>query len=470
MELRFYTSAIRQHWRLIVSVLLIGALVGAGYSLLRRPVYTATAQAYISTGSASNLSELSQGNSYTEQVVASYAHIVTTGYVLRDVIDELGLRRSVTALADEVEPTIPPGTSVLEVAVTDRSPRVATSVANAIVARLQSTVSDLTDAGDGRTALVRLTRIETATVPLVPSSPASAVLIGAGALAGLVLGLVLAVIRRLTDVRIRGSRELGESAAAPVVGEVPFHPAAARRPLVVADSPAGIDAEAYRSLGANLLYLDPDASVDAVVISSAAPGRGKSVLSANLAIALAEAGRRVVLVDADLRRPAQAALFGIDGGLGLSDVLVGRSALEEALQMTGSGVSVLPAGTVPPNPVRLIESDAMSALITTLKKRFDVVVFDTPPLLAASDAALLARQVDGVLLIDSVRKGRKPEVRRSIEALALVDARLLGVIATMVPRRDRQLYGYAPERRPKEAGGLRHSDPVRAAPAAQERR
>jgi succinoglycan biosynthesis transport protein ExoP len=469
VELHFYTSAIRRYWRSVAAVLLIGALLGAAFALLRRPTYTATAQAYISTGTATNLSELSQGNAYTEQVVASYAHIVTTGYVLRAVIHDLGLHRSVETLAKEVEPTIPPGTSVLEVAVSDPSPGVATSVANAIVARLQSTVSDLTDVEGGQSGLVRLTRIETASVPVAPSSPAPVVLVGAGALAGLVLGLVLAVLRRITDVRIRSPHELAAAAAAPVLGEVPFDHEATRRPLVVAAVPTGIDAEAYRSLGTNLLYLDPDARIGSVVITSAGPGRGKSVLSANLAIALADTERRIVLVDADLRRPAQAALFGLEGDIGLSDVLVGRVALDAALQTTGTGVSVLPAGKIPPNPVRLLESDAMGRLIETLKERFDVIVFDTPPLLAASDAALLTLQADGALLADSVRGAKRPELRRAVEALALVDARLLGVVATMVSRRDLRAYEYVPGQPNARRGTSRRAGSVAVVPIVQER-
>lgn len=441
VEFHFYTRAVRRRWRSILALLLIGVLVGAGFALLQKSRYTATAQAYISTGSAANLSDLSQGNAYTEQVVTSYAHIATTGYVLREVITELGLKRTVSSLAHEIAVTVPPGTSVLEVAVTDRSARVAARVADAVVLRLQNTVTDLTAAGADDAALIRLTSIDAAAVPENPSSPGALLLAGAGGLAGLVLGLVLAVFRQLTDVRLRASDEIAEAADAPVLGELLRDPSARKRPLTTLAAPTGTDAEAYRSLATNLLYLDPDGRTDSVVITSPTAAQGKSVLSANLAVAVRESGRRVVLVDADLRRPTQARLFGIDGSVGLSDVLVGRVELNDALQEIGS-VHVLPAGTVPPNPVRLLESEAMGRLIATLTERFDVVIFDTPPLLAASDAALLARRTSGAVLAGSVRSVKRHEVRRAVEVLTRIDSRLLGVVATMLPRRERAAYAY----------------------------
>src|SRR5690606_20414304 len=136
------------------------------------------------------------------------------------------------------------------------------------------------------------------------------------------------------------------------------------------------------------------------VVTSSGPAEGKSTVAANLAIAAAEAGLRVALIDADLRLPRIASHFGIEGGIGLSDVLAGRLSANDALQRWGRGtLFVLPSGTVPPNPAELLGSGAMSDLIAAFRETFDLVVIDAPPVLLVTDAAVAARHADGVLLV-----------------------------------------------------------------------
>ncbi|MDQ1512244.1 MAG: tyrosine-protein kinase [Microbacteriaceae bacterium] len=453
MELQFYLRVLRRNWRLFISLVLFGAAAAAGYSAVQVPMYASTAQAYVSTGSAANLADLSQGGAYTQQVVASYAHVATTGLVLQSVISDLGLHQSDQALAKHISVSTPPGTSVLEVTVTDPSAKRAAAIADAVVARLQSTVTALTPDSTAGSELVRVTRIDQATPGLRPVSPNIPLLLLVGALAGLLTATVLAVLRQLLDTRLRDRQEVAEAVGLPVLGALVADPDVRSRPVAVLHSPLGIDAEAYRSLRTNLQFLDPDGRLDALVVTSSVAGEGKSVLAGNLAASLAGAGQRVLLVDADLRRPRQADLFGVDGSVGLSDVVIGRASLDSAAQPIGTGeLALLPSGALPPNPAELLQSQAMAELIAVMTSRYDVVIFDTPPLLAVADAAILARRTAGALLTASVRKVRRHQLREAVDALNAIDARVLGLVVTMLPRRVRAAYRYG-----STAGAVRQS-------------
>jgi succinoglycan biosynthesis transport protein ExoP len=201
--------------------------------------------------------------------------------------------------------------------------------------------------------------------------------------------------------------------------------------------------EAYRALRTNLQFLDFEAETRAFVVTSSISAEGKSTTAVNLALAIADAGRSVVIVDADLRRPKVANYLGVDGSVGLVDVLVGTSSLDDALQDWGEhGLAVLPCGPVPPNPSELLQSATMGELIATLRTRFDTVLFDAPPLLPVSDAAILSRQTSGALVVAAAKRVKKPQLRAALNNIDQVGARTLGIVITMVPVRGGDSYGY----------------------------
>lgn len=215
--------------------------------------------------------------------------------------------------------------------------------------------------------------------------------------------------------------------------------------LVTALAPRGPEAEAYRILRTNLQFMGLDRPLRSLVVTSAVPEEGKTLTAANLAVAFAQTGQRVILVDADLRRPTLHRTFGL-GRLawgGLTSVLGGTVDLQAALTGTElEDLTVLTAGPIPPNPAELLGSQRMQALMAALHEQFDVVIYDTPPVLAVADASVLAPAVDGTLLVIRAYRVGHPQVRRAKEALEAVKARVLGVVLDGVRNRRGDGYYY----------------------------
>jgi protein-tyrosine kinase len=215
-------------------------------------------------------------------------------------------------------------------------------------------------------------------------------------------------------------------------------------PTVVAHrAPLSPAAEAYRVLRTNLQFLGLDEPLKSMLITSATPGEGKSTTAANLAAVYGQSGARVCLVDADLRRPMAAKLLGQDNWTGLTTALIGEAPLADCLRKTTvDGLTLLPSGPVPPNPAELLGSERMSRLLAALEAEFDIVLVDTPPVLAVTDAAVLAPRVGGVVLV--IRSGGtdRQAVQRAAQALQAVKARVLGTVLGAVKTAERDGYYY----------------------------
>ncbi len=203
--------------------------------------------------------------------------------------------------------------------------------------------------------------------------------------------------------------------------------------LFIRLNPKSPVAEAFRVLRANIQFAAVDKPLKSLALTSAGPAEGKSTIVANLGVALAQSGARVILVDGDLRRPTLHKFFRLARGAGLSSVLLGRAPLEEALQETGiDGLLLLASGPVPPNPSEMLASEALTNLLADLESRADYVLIDSPPAVAVADASILAAKVDGVLLAVQLGRVAKPMAIRAKEQLAAARANLLGMVLTGV--------------------------------------
>ncbi|MEA5595379.1 GumC family protein [Rivularia sp. UHCC 0363] len=202
--------------------------------------------------------------------------------------------------------------------------------------------------------------------------------------------------------------------------------------VIVATSPRTVIHEAYQMLQANLKFISLDKKVRSIVVTSSVAGEGKTEVAANLAAVMAQVGRRVLLIDADLRQPSQHHLWGLINSIGLSNVMVGENNLEDAVQIVADNLSVLTSGVMPPNPLALIDSERMTSFIEMLSVNYDYIVFDTPPLVGTAETAVLSQMVDGVLVV--VRPGLvdSASANAAKSLLERSEANVLGIIANGV--------------------------------------
>jgi non-specific protein-tyrosine kinase len=244
----------------------------------------------------------------------------------------------------------------------------------------------------------------------------------------------VALLRNALDASIKAPEQLRHVAGAPNLGIIAFDPQVPRRPLTVHEDQQAPRAEAFRQLRTNLQFVDVDRPRKVIVVTSSMPNEGKTTTLANLGIALASAGQRVLVIEADLRRPKLADLLGLDRTVGLTSVLAGRLGPAHAVQhWAGGGVDVLASGPLPPNPSELLASKQMARLLSELRAEYDTVLIDTPPLLPVTDAAAVAPATDGVILVCRFKKTSRDQVAAAVEALPSGAAPLLGTVFTMVP-------------------------------------
>jgi capsular exopolysaccharide synthesis family protein len=244
------------------------------------------------------------------------------------------------------------------------------------------------------------------------------------------------------DNRVRNARDIEALTDRPLIGAIPFDPKAKERPLILEADPHNTRSESFRALRTNLQFLEMDGG-HSFVITSSLPSEGKSTTTLNLALALADAGKRVALIDCDLRKPKVAEYLGTEGGAGLTDVLIGRARVADVMLPWGKRpLYVLPAGKVPPNPSELLGSKQMGQLLDALAKEFDIVLCDAPPLLPVTDAAILARSTSGAIVVVSAGRTTTNQLGGALDALETVGAKVAGMVLSMVPVRGPDAYGY----------------------------
>jgi capsular exopolysaccharide synthesis family protein len=303
--------------------------------------------------------------------------------------------------------------------------------------------------------------VDAALPPSSPVRPRTMLNISIGFLAGLILGVVFAFVQEALDHSIRNTEELEAVLAIPSLGVIPLqrtahsgyslrhrYRAASPDPevaLVAYKAPTSAFAEAYRSLRTAILLSLPDQPPRTIVVTSALAGDGKTVNSLNLATVLAQRKGPVVVVDCDLRKSGITKVLKLDNKVGISAVLTGTSTLEEAIQQAEGlpDLWVLPSGPTPPSPADLLSSDKMVELLQKLSERFEHVVIDTPPVLAVTDATILSRIVDGVILVAECGVTSKAALQRTRRTLDTSGARILGVILNKFDYRQQgYYYGY----------------------------
>ncbi|WIB67961.1 polysaccharide biosynthesis tyrosine autokinase [Curtobacterium sp. MCBD17_035] len=443
MELRDYITVLRKGWMMILILALVGVAAAAGFSIAKTPQYAASAQVFVSTETSGSASDLAQGNTFTQQRVVTYSNLVSTPIVLLPVIAKLHLHMTAEQLASIVSADAPLNTTLITINVTDPNPVQAANIANVTSSSLTNVVQNIEATDANGQSTVKLTRVKEAQVPSKPVSPNVPVNIVLGLLVGLALGVGVAVLRETLDNRVRTETDIERISTKPIIGGIAFDNKAATRPLIVQADPRSPRAESFRTLRTNLQFLDLDGPARTFVMTSSVESEGKSTTVANLAIALDTAGYKVILIDADLRRPKVAQYMDVEGAAGLTDVLIGRADLDDVAQPWGRGaMRVMPAGPIPPNPSELLGSRNMQLLIERLEQEYDYILFDAPPLLPVTDAAILSKKASGAIVAVASGKTHKAQLAGAASTLENVGAPIAGFVLTMMPTKGPGAYGY----------------------------
>ncbi len=289
----------------------------------------------------------------------------------------------------------------------------------------------------GKIAAVRV--IDRARPPKFPIKPKKKRNLLFGLLVGVGLGIVGVTVAEQLDTSIKSVEEVESKLGLPVLGSIPMvsgdgYRVADSPRLVTSSSPHSPIAEAYRALRTNLKYTKLDESLKTILVTSAVPREGKSTVAANLAITTAQSGVKTLLVESDLRRPLVHAIFGVADEPGLTDLLVGRVAVEKvAAEMEVENLYIIPSGSLPPNPSELLGSSGMRSLVDRLRGEFDLIIFDSSPLATFTDAAVLGAELDGVALVVQLGRTKEDVLLRARHQLRNVQADILGVILNKVP-------------------------------------
>jgi capsular exopolysaccharide synthesis family protein len=482
----------RAHW--IVLCFVLATAIAFGLSKLQTKKYTATASLnFNETSQAAELLGLANQSSASQQSIQdTNVLLLEVGDVAAKTARQIGHGLTPGGVANALGISPQGDTSVVNISATSTSPTLAADIANtystifvneqengdhatfvAEYNKIEQTLSKLSPAARLGTAGIDLTnraavlnvliglpagtvtRISSASPPRSASSPKTRTNTILGAIIGLLLGLAVVILLERVDQRIREPKDLEDIYGLPLLGVVPESTALSRsgrdRGSVVLPPR---EAEVFHLIRAHLRYFEVDRDLRMLLVASAASGDGKTTVARSLAMAAAQMGSRVLLLEADLRRPTIAHPLGLSPGPGLADVLIGAASLSEATQLVdtdpisrdlsrGRPLSVLVAGaTPPPNPGELLESHAMERVLEQSRVAYDLVVIDTAPLTVVSDSFPLLRKVDGVIIVGRVGRERRDVAQRLRQTLASGGGPLLGVIANGVNTRRNPAYGY----------------------------
>lgn len=440
--LRALLTGLKRDWLMIAASALLVAVLALGYSLLQTPEYRSTALLYVTSGTEDTSQSAYQGSLASQQRVVSYTRLVTSDAVVREALAAADLDMSVKAAKDELTASSMNDTVLLSISATNPDRNVADRLANAVARSMTSYVSRLETPSGGGQPLAKLTVVTPGSTADGPVSPRTTRNVLIGFLLGLLLG-VLGVIGRLRySNRIRVESDLSTGTVVPVLGSVPTDDLLKERGLIDFKGGATPSAEAFRKIRTNLAFANVDSPPKIILVTSPIAVEGKTTTAMNLAAALVEAGNRVVLVDADLRRPQVDTRSGLLGDIGLTNALRGDGDLSDLVQPSAvDGLWVLASGPRPPNPAELLASKRAGVTLSELAASFDYVIVDSAPVLPVTDAAVLAQWVDGILLVARSGSTKFGDLSDAHDQLANSGTSIIGFVLTEAPT-SKGRYGY----------------------------
>ncbi|MEI2779529.1 MAG: polysaccharide biosynthesis tyrosine autokinase [Tetrasphaera sp.] len=468
MTVREFLGILARRWLIVLAtfVLVLGVAVYVTSRIV--PSYASSARVYFSaaqqvvvpaTDPDKKPTTATQSTALTNQDLVTYTEILHSPAILDELRSRVGLP---PGSGIDVNATVGETSNVMTFDVRAASAEQAATIANeagpALAEAGKKFAPLLSNPGATITAVV----VSPAGVPGGPVSPNWMRNLLLGAFTGVALGVGLALLRHAADTKIRDDEHITAISDRPILGHLPLVRSGTPAELNVDNDPLGPYAEAMRRLRTNVRYVDVTTRGHAFVLTSPVPREGKTTTVVNLARAMAQSGIRVLLIDADLRKPTIHKHLGIEGKAGLTSILVGAATPEDVIHDSpDSSLSVLAAGDVPPNPSELLGSEAMSSLFGDLAGRYDFILVDAPPLVPVIDAVLLQRLTRGLIMVVAVDHTRRRDLESAITSLETVGAHAAGFAVNMsgTPSESRyryRYYGYG-QRQSKSRHGKRRS-------------
>lgn len=488
MELSSYISIlVRRKWLVLICTLL-GIAIAVVITLISTPQYKASTTVRVLTIGAGTVTTANPNIIYTERLVSTYSRIITGDTIRRQIQQELGLEKKPVLTIDTV-----PGTELIRINAEAPDPEDARDIVNTAAAILIQQNREFYSGGDGQSLQEILAQrlatadselaearanysellasspedavslsvaaqavevnesiygsllsqyeaarleetvransisvVEEAELPEDPSSPRALLYIALGFAVGLAMGVIMAFVAENLDTTLHTTEQIESATQMATVGQVP----SAKDELAIARLGSGHypQLESFRRLRTNILASSPNGK-QVVLLTSAKRGEGKSTVSGNLAVTVAQSGREVVVVDCDLRLPTVHKLFDLSNKRGLTNILAGEMTLEDSLQDSPfPRLRIITSGPLPPNPSELLGSQRMLDLIDQLREEFDFIILDTPALLSVADAAVLAPAVDNVILVVAQGVTQRGDVQAVRQQLSNVRVKSMEVV------------------------------------------
>lgn len=501
LDMRQYLSLFWQWAWLFILVAIVAGSVSYFVSSRMLPFYQSSTTMLVNEAPATKATDYTSVL-MSKQLTSTYAQMMATDPILNQVIKEVGIGNTINELKEWIDVSVIRDTQLIKVTVTTTDPEYSAKIANAIVkvfaeqiqaiqigrfvqskAALETQLAetdkqitlytakvDQAASPDEKERLetkltqyrsiyanlllsyeqIRLSeaqsvssvvQVETAVPNDNPVSPKTFLNTILAAVAGFLLSIMIIVAREALDDTIKTPNDIIQKFNLPVLGVINRHPTTEKMPISLTE-PRSPTAEAYRALRTNVNYTSVDHPLKKILITSAEPGEGKSTTISNLAVVMAQNGNRVIIADCDMRHPRLNAYFNLPNRVGMSTLFSHQEVVKSVCQPTSiPELSVITTGPLPPNPSELMGSLVMQKILELMGQSADIILIDTPPVLAVTDAAALAPSIDGVILVAQPGKTRMTAFRQTLEQLSQVNARVLGVVLNNVVTRGKS-YGY----------------------------
>lgn len=455
IDIREILIILLKRWYLIAICFILAT--GSSFAITKfylKPIYKAQTTLFLGKESEKVASLSIADIQVNNQLVSDYRELLKSNLVAESIEKKLGVKAS--KIKSSVNVQTVKDSRIFSISYEDTDPKLASDVVNELALVIKQLASDVIQVKNVKV-------IDTAKVPQNPVGPSTKKNVGVAGIAGLALGAAMIILLEMLDNTFKKPEEVERKLNLNVIGAVPKFEGAKRgqnkkkdqkqleqdylKNLITKNDPKAPASEAFRELRTNLHYKSVDNELRTVVVTSPSLGDGKTVTAVNMAVTLAKSGKKVLIVDADLRKPKVHLYLGLDNQKGLTNLIKGDVNDKDIKSLVVSpdgmqNLSVVPSGPIPPNPAEILSSSKMQKLLESLKEGYDIVIIDTPPVGQVTDAAILAGIVDGTILVLASSQTRIEMAKRAKKALESVKSNVIGTVLTKLDTGRVKYYNY----------------------------